>query len=1294
MLRYPDVSKDRICFVYANDIWTVAKTGGEASPLSSPPGGETFPRFSPDGKTIAFVGNYDGNRDLYTLPLDGGIPTRVTHHPASEALCDWTPDGKLLFLSNGFAGLARQTQLFTVDSTGGMPEQLPVPYGGFGAISPDGVWLAYTPHTTDTRTWKRYRGGMATDVWLFNLKDKTSKKITDWEGTDTLPMWIPTSEDGKVKGDSSVVYYLSDNGDEHRLNIWSYNLKDGKRTQVTLYNEDDIHWPSIGPGDKGKGEIVFQLGAEMRLLDLSTRKDRTIKVTIPGDKPTLRPKSVDASKHITSATVSPTGKRVIIEARGDLWSAPAKEGVIRNLTHSDAAFERSPAWSPDGKWIAYFSDESGEYELWLRPSDGLPPKEDKAKADKKGADKAEKKDGDKDAEKKDGEKKDEAKDEDEPKPEPKSSLLNQAPPKKLTNLGPGFRYNATWSPDSKHINFTDKAGNLYLLTADDKGEWGEPKLLDTDPLGGQLNASWSQDSGWLTYSKGDDDSRNNAIWVYNVKGDKKTRLTSPMFSSQNPCFDRKGEYIFFTSNRSIEGPTYADIDNSFVYTGTELMYAAPLRKDMKSPFAPKSDEEELKKDEPKKDEKPEKKDEKKDDAKKDDKQGEKKDDKKPADQAQANDAVSGTWEGKAMGQGEQFPPEGIPFSLHLTLHDDGTVTGTSTSHMGNGTLTGTFDKASGAITLNIKTGEAAITLTGTVKGEEMSGGWASADGTAKGDFSCKRTAKGGAGNGAGGAADKGGDKASDKKDKPKEVKIDLEGFEHRAIQLPIPAGGFGGLQSPGDGKVIYLRVNARRGGGDASIKLFDLNDDAHDEKTVTAGGGGFELSADGKKLLVQRGSSITIMDPSAGGGKSTTVPTAGMKAMVNPRDEWKQIFTDVWRLERDFFYEPTMHGVDWPKMREHYGAMIDDCTNREDVAFVIGELISELNIGHAYVTSPGDVEAQPTVAVGMLGCDYKLEGPPGKGAYKITKIYQGADWDADARGPLSQPGVKVQEGDYLLAVNSVPVDTSIDPWAAFIDTADRATTITVGKNPTVDDQAHDVLLKPMGGETALRTRAWIESKRKYVDDKTKGEVGYIYVPNTGVDGQSELVRQFLGQRGKAALVIDERWNGGGQIPTRFIEMLNRPVTNYWARRDGKDWVWPPDGHQGPKCMLINGLAGSGGDAFPYYFKQAKLGPVIGMRTWGGLVGISGNPGLIDGGAITVPTFGFYKTNGTWGVEGHGVDPDIEVVDDPAKMQDGGDPQLDRAIDEMTKAVKDHPYTPPKRPASPNRSGMGSKPEDR
>jgi len=1256
MLRYPDVSRDRICFVYANDIWTAPKGGGDATPLASPPGTESFPRFSPDGKTIAFVGNYDGGRDLYTLPVSGGLPQRVSHHPGGETLSDWTADGKLIYLMSGMAGLGRQSQLFTVANNGGMPEKLPVPYAGFGTVSPDGTWLAYTPHSTDTRTWKRYRGGMATDIWVFNLKDKTSQKITDWEGTDTIPMWVPGTEDGKGKGRTDTVYYLSDAGPEHRLNVWSHDLKSGKKEQITKYTDNDVRWPSIGPGDGGKGEIVYQLGSELRILDLGTKKDRAVKVTIPGAKPTIRPRLVDASKYITNGSISPTGKRVAIEARGDVWSAPAKEGVIRNLSRTDGEFERSPAWSPDGRWIAYLSDASGEYELYIRPSDGRTAAEKKT-------------DKDADAEE---------------KVEP-SALAKVTEPRKLTSFGPGFRFNPTWSPDSKHITVTDKTGKTFLVEVTTEGDTKDVKEVDADPMGEVMNPTWSHDSNWIAYSKGDDESRLSCIWVYNVKTGEKTRLTSPMFSSQNPAFDRKGDYLYFTSNRAIENPTYADIDSTFAYSGTELLYVVPLRDSMKSPLAPKSDEEEFKKDDPKKD--ADKKDEKSD-AKKDDSRDEKKDDDKPAEKAAApDDGVSGTWEGKATGGAEGMPPEGIAFSMRVTLHDGGKLTGTVTSPMGTGTGEGTFDKASGAFTLTFTVGQQSITMSGTVKGDDLTGNWSTANGGGGGAFTGKRTAKGGEG-----GEKPADDKAAKDKDK-KPLKIDLENFERRAIQVPVPAGAFGNLIVAHDGKLIYRKSTGRRG-GETAIKIFDITSDEKDEKNVIAGGGGFELSADGKKLLLVRGGNIQVLDPVAGGGKPTTVPTAGMKTTINPKDEWHQIFADAWRLNRDYFYEPTLHGVDWAKMRTHYGKMIEDATSREDVNWILAELISELNIGHAYVQGQGDIEQQPSMSVGMLGCDYELVKDGDKAAYKITKIYEGAAWDVDARGPCSQPGVNIKEGEYLLAVNGVPVDTTRDPWSAFVDTADRATIVTIGKNPVIDDQARDVLLKPMGGEQGLRTRAWIEKNRRYVEEKSGGKVGYIYVPNTGVDGQNELFRQFLGQRGRAALIIDERWNGGGQIPTRFIELLNRPVTNYWAIRDGKDWVWPPDSHQGPKCMLINGLAGSGGDAFPYYFKQAKIGKTIGTRTWGGLVGISGYPGLIDGGNISVPAFAFYKLDGTWGVEGHGVDPDIEVIDDPAKMTDGGDPQLDTAIEHMLEELKTKAFNPPKRPTSPNRAGMGIPPEQR
>ncbi len=1212
MLRYPDVSPTHIVFGYSNDLWLVPRDGGVAIPLASPPGQETFPRFSPDGRMIAFVGNYDGNRDLYTIPIDGGIPRRVTHHPAGETLCDWTRDGTLLFSSNGLAGLARQTQLFTVSSEGGLPGRLPIPYGANGAISADGTWLAYTPHSIDNRTWKRYRGGMATDIWLFNLRDETSRKITDWEGTDTLPMW---------RGDS--VYYLSDSGPEHRLNIWSFDTQSGRRSQVTTFKEFDVKWPSIGPGKDGIGEIVFQNGSQLYLLDLASGSSRAVEVTIPGDRPTIRPQSIDVTRSMTGFGISPTGKRAVIEARGDVWTAPAEKGSPRNLTRTSGVAERGPAWSPDGQWIAYFSDATGEYELMLTQSDG------------------------------------------------------KGETKKLTSDGHAFRYNPVWSPDSKRIAFTDKTGAIFLHDV----AAGTTELLDIEPRANPPSVSWSHDSRWLTYAKSREAGPTAAIWLYNVEKKEKHPATSGMFTDSSPVFDRMGDYLFFTSSRSFT-PTYGELDTSFVYAGTQVLLAVPLRADMKSPWPPESDEETWGKDKDKEKEKEKEKEQQKEkDAPKDNDKAEKKSDEK---EATKDDGVSGTWEGTVTGP-PPLPAGGVPFTLTLTLGSDNSITGSSSSSMGTATITsGHYDPETKEIRCTFATDDGLEwTVVAKIEGSSLSGTATASQAGLTMQLTAQRKAPAS-------GTEKGESKDGASSKPRKTVDIDLEGFELRALILPVKSGRFGNLAVNDKGALLYARIPVRGSGDSSDIKLFDLKDDKKEEKTVASGAGNFEMSADGKKILIARSSALTIQDAAAGAAAGKTVVTSGMTALVDPREEWRQVFTEAWRLQRDYFYDPHMHGVDWPAVRKNYAALLADCASRDDVDFVIGEMISELNVGHAYVRGGGAQPAEPRVSVGMLGADYELD----QGAYRVKRIYRGAAWDADARGPLSLPGIDVKEGDYLLAVNGVPVNTSKDPWAAFQGLAGRVTKLTVSKKPAIDADARDVLVEPLENEGSLRYRAWIESKRSFVEEKTGGRAGYLYVPNTGVDGQNDLVRQFYGQIGKQALIIDERWNAGGQIPTRFIELLHRPVTNYWARRDGLDWRWPPDAHQGPKCMLINGLAGSGGDAFPAYFRQAGLGKLVGMRTWGGLVGISGNPGLIDGGGVTVPTFAFYETDGTWGIEGHGVDPDLAVVDDPALMTKGGDPQLDAAIAYILCELTDHPFAPPPRPAYPDRSGMGIQDRDK
>ncbi|NIM19691.1 MAG: peptidase S41 [Candidatus Latescibacteria bacterium] len=1085
MLRYPDVSATHIAFLYANNLWTVPKEGGVATPLTSAPGAEQFLIFSPDGENIAFMGNYDGDMDLYTIPVSGGTPFRVTHHPTTEVITDWTRNDKLIFWAYGMFVYPRAQELCWVSTEGGLPEKLQIPYGASAQISPDGQWLAYTPYSRDHRTWKRYRGGMATDIWLFHLKRHTSKKITDWEGTDTRPMW---------QGNDKI-YYLSDAGQNHRNNIWLYDVKSGEKRQITHYKKYDVKWPNNGPGSEGQGEIVYQVGSELHLLDLGTEKAKTVEVTIPGDRPKLRIQAEQASRLMFDGDISNTGKRAAVEARGDVWTLPAKNGSVINLHRSSGTAERDPSWSPDGKWIAYFSDESGEYELCITQSNGR------------------------------GEK------------------------KKLTNLKKGFLYNPTWSPDSKWIAFWDKAATLYLYNLETKKT---RKVFKAKDFRRSSRISWSHDSHWFTFACGDGVIKPPSIWLYNVDEDKMHKVTSGMFSDTWPTFDREGKYLYLASQREISRPIYEDLGTTWIYSHTDRLYVVPLTKEIESPIKPESDEEEF--DEEEEEEKADDKDKKKDEEK-----------------------------GK-----EEESEEG---------------------------------------------------------------------------------------------------EAEEEEEEPEPLKIDIEDFERRMIALPAKRGNFAQLVVNDQGKLIYGRYPRPGEEGDASIHLLDLDEEEDDkkEKTVISGVMGYAMSADGKKLLaVKRNFQMAIINAKPDQKMKDVIDTSNMVKQVDPREEWRQIFMDAWRIQRDFFYDPNMHGVDWLAVRKQYEAMLKDCASREDVSFVIREMISELNVGHTYYWG-GDVEEAPRVSIGSLGCDFERKN----GSYRIKKIIEGGPWDVDARGPLSQPGVDVKEGDYLLAVNGVPVDSDKDPWAAFQGLANRTVTITVSEKPKMDDDARHVVVKLDHNEYLLRYRHWVEKNRKYVEDKSDGKVGYIYVPNTSIWGQNELVRQFYGQRDRQALIIDERWNGGGQVPTRFIELLNRPVANYWAVRDqGESIPWPPDAHHGPKCMLINGLAGSGGDYFPFWFREAGCGKLIGTRTWGGLVGISGNPRLVDGGYTSAPTFAFFEKDGTWGIEGHGVDPDIEVVDDPALMVGGEDPQLDTAIEHMLEEIKRNPYVPPERPPYPDRSGMG------
>jgi tricorn protease len=1045
MFRYPDVSATHIAFVYAGDIWIVPKTGGTASRLSSPPGEEQYPRFSPDGSRIAFSGNYDGNTDVYVMPAMGGAVERVTYHPAPDRLLDWTPDGRRLLIASRRASGIPVSHLYLVDAAGGLPERLPAPYGEIGALSADGRRLAYTTKDVSTRTWKRYRGGLAPDIWVLDLRTRDARNVTNHVTNDEFPMWH-----------GETLYFLSARGEEARSNIWKLDLAGGTATQVTRFTDVDVAWPAIGPQD-----IVFQAGGRLYLLDLATDRYREVAVSVVTDLATLRPRTQNVSGLLQWAHVSPQGKRAVVQARGDLFTLPAEHGVVLPLTRSPGVAERYPAWSPDGKHLAYWSDRSGEYELVLRAADGS------------------------DAE------------------------------RTVTSLGAGYRYAPFWSPDSRKIAFIDHAQVIRVLDV----ESGGLTSVDTGRtwLHGQregFEVSWSADSRWMAYGR-DLPTGNGVILLYDVQSAARYQVTSGYYNDFGPAFDPDGKYLYYHSNRNLE-VVYSDLDATWVYPNATALVAAPLRADVPSPLAPRSDDEEMKKEE---------------------------------------------------------------------------------------------------------------------KGQE--------------------------------GQKKGADSA-------KAVAIDLEGFEARGVILPPKPGNYGRLRGAA-GKLVFLRF-PRTGSGEenATLAYYDLAE--REEKTILSPVSQYEITADGKKILVGHRGQWAIVELKPGQKMDKRLATATLEAEIDPRAEWRQVFTDVWRTYRDVFYDPGMHGLDWNAQRAHYGRLLEDAVTRWDVNHVIGELIGEVNASHTYVGG-GDLEPPRNRRVGLLGVDWALD----RGAFRVARIVRGAPWDLEARSPLDRPGVDVKEGDYILAVNGTPLDPRREPEAAFEGLAGVTVRLTVSDRPSMDG-ARQVLVETLTSDSRLRNLEWIEQNRRKVEAATDGRVGYVYVPNTAVFGQTELVRQFNSQMLKDGLIIDERWNGGGQLADRFIEMMNREVVTRIFFRNGATQTVPGVNHLGAKVMLVNGWAGSGGDAFPWFFQTLKVGPVIGERTWGGLIGPATGHQTIDGGFYTAPQGRLFGPDGEWFAEGHGIDPDIVVTDDQGAMARGADPQLEAGIAEVTRLMREHPVRLPERPA--------------
>jgi tricorn protease len=1079
LMRTPTLSKTHIVFSYAGDLWTVGRDGGVASRLTTGVGREFNPLFSPDGQWVAFTGDYDGNTDVYVVPASGGVPKRLTYHPGADQLAAWTPDGRqVLFVSSRSDQSGRTAQLFTMPVDGVHPTQVPLPMAYEGSYSPDGSQLAYVPLPRGFQAWKHYRGGMATPVLIANLSDSSVEKVPRTDSNDFNPMW--PAEDARK------VYFLSDR--DGAITIFVYDTASKKVTQAIANNGLDIKSASVSTGG-GPEAIVYEQFGSLNLFDLKSGKTKKINVTINGDIPSVRAKYEKVGNRILNAALSPTGARALFEARGEILTVPAEKGDVRNLTNTTGVADRDPAWSPDGKWIAYFSDESGEYALHLRQQSGM------------------------------GEIK-------------KVSLGNP----------PSFYYAPTWSPDSKKIAFTDKRLNLWYVDLDK----GSPVKVDTSRSGRGFNLSWSPDSRWIAYTK-PLESWYSAVFIFSLEEAKSRQVTDGLSDASSAAFDKNGKHLYFMASTDI-GPKISGFDMSgYPHQPTRSTYVVVLKKTDPSPLAPESDEEKIA-------------EEKKADEKKDEGPGSK-------------------------------PAEGD------TKADTAT-------------------------------------------------------------------------------AAKPGEKPEDKKAPPR-VTIDFDRIGQRVLALPIPARNFLGL-APGKTNAIFLIELLPASPGVTGVTLHKFDLEKRKLEKVLDNITSFDISANGEKMLFRQAENwfiaSTTQPVKPGEGK---IKTEDMEVYVDPKAEWQQMYREAWRIQRDFFYDPNYHGLDLQATAKRYEPYLASLSHRSDLNYLFQEIFGELTVGHLYV-SGGDAPDAKRVSGGLLGADYRIEN----GRYRFAKIYDGENWNPSSRAPLTQPGVNVQEGEYLVAVGGRNLTSNDNIHSFFQNTANKQVVIRVGPNPD-GSGSREVTVVPVGDEGGLRNLAWIEGNRRKVDQMSGGKLAYVWLPDTAGGGYTNFNRYYFAQLHKQGAVIDERFNGGGHAADYIIDYLKKPLNSYWAVRDGEDLRQPFGTLPGPKAMIINEYAGSGGDYMPWMFRRHGIGPLIGKRTWGGLVGIGGYPVLIDGGSVTAPHFAFYTPEGQWEIENHGVAPDIEIEVDPKAWRQGRDPQLEKAVEVVLEALRKNPPKQPKRPAYPN-----------
>lgn len=1055
LLTQPAISKSQVAFVYAGDLWTAGLDGKGVRRLTTAAGVEYNPVFSPDGRWIAFSAQYDGNVDVYVISSEGGIPKRLTWHPGNDITQSFTPDGSsVLFTSGRSTFTGRFTQLFTVSLKGGMPEALKIPNANKAVYSQDGTHLAYNPLSEAFLQWKHYRGGRVSTIWIINLKDYSVVKVPQPEGrsNDPDPMWV-----------GNKVYFRSDRNGE--FNLFSYDMQSKEVKQLTHHQD----FPVLN-ASSGDGKIIYEQGGHLHLYDIEKAQSTRLTIGVAADLVEVRERYAKGPQFIRNADISPSGARAVFEFRGEVVTIPAEKGDFRDLTNSPGVHERSPAWSPDGKSVAYFSDESGEYELHIRSQDG------------------------------------------------KGEIKKH----KLT--GAGFYDSPGWSPDSQKISYVDNSWSLFWIDL----KTGVSKKIASENLIGvsrarNVRSSWSFDSKWIVYTL-NTQAYIQRVYAYSLEQDKSFPVTDGLSEVSEPVFDATGKYLYFFGSTDA-GPVkqWFDLSNADMLM-TSSIYLAVLRKDIPSPLAKESDEEKAEK----KEEKPKEKER--------------------------------------------------------------------------------------------------------------------------------------------------------EKEAEKLFSIDFEGLDHRILDLPLPAGNYFNLQTGEEGQIFYLEASpVRRGPFSRETKLHKYDLGKRKDEVILENVNTYVVSADNKKILYLSGNSWGII-PTASPAKpgQGRINTDAIEVKIDPRAEWKQIFHEAWRINRDFFYDPNMHGADWAAMKKKYEVFLPHLSCRNDLNRVIQWMCSELAVGHHRVGGGDFLEQPKRVPGGLLGADFSVEN----GCYRFKKIYGGLNWTPELRSPLTEPGVDVKEGEYLLAVSGTALRPPTNVFSLFENTSGKIIEITVGPNPD-GTNSRSVSVVPIPNEYALRNRDWVEGNIKKVDEATGGHVAYVYVPNTSTQGHAYFKRYFFPQVYKDAVIVDERFNGGGLIADYYIDILRRPYISHWNMRYGNDLKTPGGSIQGPKVMIIDETAGSGGDLLPWMFRKFELGPLVGKRTWGGLVGTLGFPVLMDGAYVSAPNLAIWTEDG-WIVENVGVPPDIEVEQWPAEVIAGRDPQLEKAIEVVMDELKKNPPKKFKRPPYPIR----------